>query len=432
MRSETRCVLRTVRGLLIGLALILIAGAAGGYPIDAFETTGIGRLEGYRLINEGQIPGGRLPPGALLPRDQIWLRLTHRPDFEIPEPDKTLTQSIVDLLGDSADRYSISVLDLSDPDAPAYAEHRGWVPRNPGSVGKLMVAVALFQALADRYPDDIGARQRLLRQTQVTADRFNRHHSHDVPIWLPERNRLLRRPLREGDTANLWTYLDWMLSASSNAAASTVIQQLVLLRHFGEDYPVESVEAQAALRDMPRSERHELLVNSLLEPLARNGLDTDRLRQGAFFTREARRWSGGTTSVSTVRELMRLLVMMEKGELVDAWSSLELKRLLYITQRRIRYASSPALSDAAVYFKSGSLYKCDRNENPDCGKYRGNVYNYMNSVAIVEAPAGDPRLFYLVVITSNVLDRNAAVEHQTFATRLHRLLKARQSAPSSP
>ncbi len=71
-----------------------------------------------------------------------------------------------------------------------------------------------------------------------------------------------------------------------------------------------------------------------------------------------------------------------------AWRS---KRLIYMTQRRIRYASSPALNDAAVYFKSGSLYRCKPEEGFVCRKYEGNVENLMNSVAIVESPAGEPR-----------------------------------------
>ena len=97
-----------------------------------------------------------------------------------------------------------------------------------------------------------------------------------------------------------------------------------------------------------------------------------------------------------------------------------------MTEKRIRYASSPALENAAVYFKSGSMYRCRPESGFTCGKYRGNVVNVLNSVAIIEAPAGDdPSLFYFVVVTSNVLKENAAVTHQTLATRIHRLLEKR-------
>jgi len=94
-----------------------------------------------------------------------------------------------------------------------------------------------------------------------------------------------------------------------------------------------------------------------------------------------------------------------------------------MTERRIRYASSPALNDAAVYFKSGSLYQCAPEPDFICLKYHGNVMNLMNSVAIVESPAGAPRLFYLVALMSNVLRKNSAVDHQTLATRIHRLIE---------
>ena len=94
-----------------------------------------------------------------------------------------------------------------------------------------------------------------------------------------------------------------------------------------------------------------------------------------------------------------------------------------MTQRRIRYASSPALSPAAVYFKSGSLYKCKPEPDFKCLKYHGNVTNMLNSVAIVEHPAGKGQLYYMVVVMSNVLRKNSAVAHQTLATRIHRLIE---------
>ena len=120
---------------------------------------------------------------------------------------------------------------------------------------------------------------------------------------------------------------------------------------------------------------------------------------------------------------------MEQGKLVDPFSSREIKRLLYVTERRIRYASSPALNNSAVYFKSGSLYKCQKEPGFKCRKYHGNVKNYMNSLAIIEDPPGNPRLFYVVTVLSNVLKKNSAVDHQTLATRIHRLLQQAHPKP---
>ena len=56
--------------------------------------------------------------------------------------------------------YGIAVLDLSDPQNPRYAEHHGGCSQNMGSVGKILSAVGLFQAMADTWPDDLEKRRR--------------------------------------------------------------------------------------------------------------------------------------------------------------------------------------------------------------------------------------------------------------------------------
>jgi hypothetical protein len=214
-----------------------------------------------------------------------------------------------------------------------------------------------------------------------------------------------------------------MLSASSNAAASMVLKHLMLLVQYGPAYPVSETAAQQFFKTTSKKELAALLSRALQEPVVRNDLDLAQLRQGSFFTRKGKQLVPGTTSYAAPRELMRLLIKLEQGKLVDAFSSREIKRLLYMTQRRIRYASAPALAAAAVYFKSGSLYKCKTEPGFECKKYQGNVINMLNSVAIIEAPAVDRQLYYMVVVMSNVLRKNSAVAHQTLATRLHRMLE---------
>jgi hypothetical protein len=49
----------------------------------------------------------------------------------------------------------------------------------------------------------------------------------------------------------------------------------------------------------------------------------------------------------------------------------------------------------------------------------GNVDNYMNSVATIEAADGR---IYLVALMSNVLRKNSASEHQALGTRIERLM----------
>ena len=153
-------------------------------------------------------------------------------------------------------------------------------------------------------------------------------------------------------------------------------------------------------------------------------MSLDQIRQGSFFTRQGKaNVNGGGNSYATARSLMEFLLKMEEGTLVDEWSSRQIKRLLYMTERRIRYASSPELKDAAVYFKSGSWYKCKPEEGFKCGAYRGNVINYMNSVAIVEQEIDGVKLQYMVIVISNVLRQNGAVEHQKLGTNIHKLMK---------
>ena len=414
------------------LGLIAAAGAAHAYPLDGAEPTGIARLEAYRLAQEGKVQGRKLPKGALLPSSEIRLRLLDRPDFEIPPADPVLSAKLRALLGGDAPRYGVVLLDLSDPAHPRYAEHHPDVAQNPGSVGKLMVALAWFQALADRHPEDLEARRRLLRETPVVADAFIQSDHHTVPFWRPGDARVVQRRIAQGDRASLWTYLDWMCSSSSNAAASMAQKHLLLQRGLGARYPVSEAEAAAFLADTPKAELGKLFEDAIQSPVRRAGLDLERLRQGSFFSHVGKQRVPGTSSTATPRELLRYLVKLEQGKLVDEFSSLEIKKLLYLTDRRIRYASSPALEGAAVYYKSGSLYSCQPEPGFVCRQYQGNVRNYMNSTAIVEVSGRRPSLHYITVVLSNVLRRNSAVEHQTLGTRIHRLVESLHPAEVPP
>ena len=407
----------------ISIIALIVAATCDAYPLDGYGYTGISRLEGYRLAMEGKVRAPRQPPGALLSIDAVNLRLEAKTDLEIPAAENEFVAQVQNLLGAEADRYALAVLDLTNIEQPRYAEHRSTERANPGSVGKILIALGIFQALADVYPNDIDTRLSILRNSVVTADEFIQWDHHVVPLWQPGDSRVRYPKIQMGDQASLWTYLDWMLSASSNAAASMVLKHLMLLVHYGAAYPVSDIEAQQFFKTTSKKELAALLVRALQDPVTRNGLDIAQLRQGSFFTRQGKRRVPGTTSYATPRELMRWLLKLEQGKLVDAFSSREIKRLLYMTQRRIRYASAPALAAAAVYFKSGSLYKCKAEPGFECKKYHGNVTNMLNSVAIIEAPAAERQLYYIVVVMSNVLRKNSAVVHQTLATRIHRTLE---------
>jgi hypothetical protein len=412
------------------LSALLTPAVLQAYPIDGYEDTGIRRIEGVRRVEEGTIPGSKQPPGALLPTAEVNLRLLKYRDMDLPAPDPAFTKEILGLLGDHASQYGIAVLDLSDLEHPRYAEYRGDHRQNVGSVGKLVVVLALFQALADAWPDDLEKRRQILKNTVITADEFCHWDHHNIRIFDVESNKLTRRPMKDGDQGTLWEYLDWMLSASSNSAAAMVMRDTMLLRHYGRDYPVPEKEIRRFFKETPGKDLTELFQRTFYDPVTRNGLNLEQLRQGSFFTREGKRKvNGGGNSYGTAHELMNYALRMEQGRLVDEFSSLQIKRLLYITERRIRYASSPALKESALYFKTGSLYQCKKEEGFECGPYMGNVRNYMNSVAIVEYPPGENRLFYMSTLVSNVLRKNSAVDHQTMATRIHRLIEKANPAP---
>jgi hypothetical protein len=318
--------------------------------------------------------------------------------------------------------YGIALLDLSDPDHPRYAEWNGNQHQNPGSVGKILVALAVFQNLADIYPDDIEARRRVLREAMITADDFSKYDHHTVRIWNEATGAITRRPIQPGDRASLWVYLDWMMSPSSNSAAGMVQKHLILLKHYGKAYPVSPEEEARFFKETPRKELGEIFAAAIQSPVTRNGLDLAMLRQGSFLTNGGKKRVPGTSSYATPRSLMEFSVKMEQGKLVDEFSSLEIKRLLYITEGRIRYASSGVLRDSAVYFKSGSLYSCEPEEGFVCKKYHGNKRNFMNSLAIIETPAGQNRLNYMVSVLSNVLRKNSAQDHRDLARAVHGML----------
>lgn len=428
------------RGRRLGRALLLVPLAwpllSGAYPLDGYPTTGIRRLEAYRLVQAGELRGRKLPAGARLREDEIRLHLdgvSESFDITLENPKDAYLQQGLERIFRGRDRhYSIALLDISDPSHPRYAGVREDIAYNPGSVGKIMVLVGLFSELARVYPD-VSDRIRVLRETQVTADRFILTDEHVVPIVDLENRRLVHRAIRIGDRFSLWEWVDHMVSPSSNAAGSTVWKQVMLLSRFGAAYPVPADQEAAYFGETARQELGREAVRLVNEPVWRLGLDEEAIRQGAFFTREGKRVVPGSGSHATPRALVRWLLKLEQGRVVDRWSSLEMKKLLYFTRRRYRYASSPELDEAAVYFKSGSMYSCKAEPDFKCGKYRGNVVNFMNSVAIVESPArGESRRVYLVALMSNVLRRNSAAEHYEIAGRIERLIRERPAEPQVP
>lgn len=396
---------------------------AGAYPIDGFDRTGIRRLAYISQIMAGTLKGTPVPAGATFLLENISLNLLNRPlDLSSPDLifDSRFQQQLLSLFPNRDDSYSIAVLDITPGRPMRLAAHKALQRFPVGSVGKLAVAAGLFAELKQLYPEDIDKRLALLRERMVEAGPWIETDHHTIPVFDPFANTFTSRQVRQGDRFSLFEWADHMISASANSAASTLWKELVLMRHFKSAYPPDREAESAFFSSTSKSILSDLAAAVVNEPLQAAGLTREDFHLGSLFTARGKQIIPGKgDSRATPLGLLKFLVALERGMVVDPWSSLEIKRLMYTTARRIRYASSPTLNGAAVYFKSGSLYRCTPEPGFECKKYMGNVENVMNSVAIVEHGGGR---VYLVALMTNVLKKNSAVDHQTLATEIDRIL----------
>ncbi len=396
------------------------------YPIDGYEMTGIKRLKRLELIKSGELKdASTLPLGALKSYSEIELNLESRSKDSVEAllvTDANFQKEISGLFRGLDKSYSLTVLDISDPNNMRYAERNETSGYQPGSVGKIAVLNGLFTQLANIYPDSWEKRTALLRDKSVKAGVWGLTDEHTIPIYNIETKKLVKRQVIASDVFTLYEWADHMMSVSNNGAASILWREVLLMAAFGKDYPeLTQEQADAYFKNTPRKELTDLGNDVVNLPLRTLGITSDEWRLGSFFTKGANTYVGDKGgSIGTPIGLMKFLVQLEQGNIVDKESSLEMKRLMYMTDRRIRYAQSPVLKEAAVYFKSGSLYKCDRTKGEACGKYMGNVTNFMNSVAIVEHP---DNCRYIVVLMTNVLRKNSATDHMMLASSIDKIVR---------
>ncbi|WP_435413113.1 serine hydrolase [Psychroserpens mesophilus] len=396
------------------------------YPIDGYEHTGIKRLKRLELIKSGALKDAtKLPEGAMKSYMDIELNLTSRSGdsaSSLLTVDETFQKDINALFRGLDRSYSLAVLDISDDTDLKYAQRNETAGYQPGSVGKIAVLLGLFDQLAKLYPDDFEKRLDLLRTKSVKAGVWGLTDEHTIPIYNMETQKLVKRQVVASDVFTLFEWADHMLSVSNNGAASILWREVLLMQIFGDKYPeLTQEEADAFFKTSNKKELTDISNDVVNLPLRDLGISHDEWRLGSFFTRGANTYVGDKGgSIGTTLGVMKFLVQLEQGNVIDQASSLEMKRLMYMTDRRIRYAQSPVLKDAAVYFKSGSLYKCDRSKGEACGKYMGNVTNFMNSVAIVEHP---DNCRYIVVLMTNVLRKNSATDHMNLASSIDKVIR---------
>lgn len=409
--------------ILIIIFSCLLVTDAPTYPIDGYGSTNIRRLDYLEMVVDSVIKGPMPIPGAMLKSYEIQLWLDDERGEKlasIPEPDPQLQKAINSLFPRLNENYSISLLDITEGKPVRYASRKETAGYQPGSVGKLAVLLGFFTELAKVYPNSFKDRQELLCTKEVRAGQWALYDSHTVPIFNTRTESLHKRQVQASDVFLLYEWLDFMLSVSNNGAATVCWREAILMRVFGNKYPnLTEKEANEFFKHTPKDSLSDLAISVVNDPLRDMGITKDEWRLGTLFTRGGGSYippKGG--SIGTTQGLMKFLIMLERGKAVDEASSLEMKKLMYMTDRRIRYGASPALREAAVYFKSGSLYKC--NGAPGCGKYRGNVYNYMNSVAIVEHPDCTT---YIVVLMSNVRNKNSASDHMALASSIDKIVR---------
>lgn len=406
------------RYFLIIVGILISFGFMTYYPIDGYEYTGIKRLYQIRQFQKDSVRYSRIPKGAYKKWEDIKLNLTNK-----------TTDSVEDLFVVDSDfdrkikritpggNYSLAVMDMSNPDDLRYAEHRETVGYQPGSVGKIAVLLAVFDQLKKLCPDNYEERVAYLRAIKVTSRYWGLGDHHTIPIYDIEKDRLTKRQVIASDEFSLFEWLDHMVSVSNNGAASIMYREAMLMAAFGQEYFfLDEERAENYFKETPRDSLTNLAHRVVNQPLRDLGIKEMEWKLGGLFTRPPGKYVGRKGgSIGSPKGLMKFLVKLEQGKVLDKESSLEMKRLLYLTDRRIRYAKSPRLDDAAVYFKSGSYYKCDRTKDPNCAKYAGNVFNYMNSVIIVEHENG---VKYIVCLMTNVLNRNSAGAHMYLASKI--------------
>jgi len=411
--------------LVLGCLAFTVPSNHTNYPIDGYEYSGIKRLKHLQLTTTGDLPASKLPAGAFKSINSIKLNLLSRKKNtteDILVVDAALQKKIDALFPRLDNSYSVTILDITKPDSLRYAQQNESRGYQPGSVGKLVVVTALFDQLAKIYPNDYDKRVALLKTKIVKGGNWVLTDEHTIPVFNVETNKLVKRQAVASDVFSLFEWADHALSVSNNGAASVVWREALLMAAFGDKYPTMTQEdADAYFKNGPKNEITDLAINVVNQPLRNLGITEDEWRLGTFFTRGVNPYVGSKGgSIGSPLGLMKWMLQLEQGKIIDEKSSLEIKRLMYMTDRRIRYAQAPELRDAAVYFKSGSLYKCDKSKGGDCGKYKGNVFNYMNSVAIIEHADGSK---YMVCLMTNVLRKNSAGDHLALASKIDKTIR---------
>lgn len=265
---------------IIVLLIVVVSASAFTtykyYPIDGYERTGIKRLKRLELIKSGEIKdASALPVGAMKSYNDIQLNLLSRKNdsaMGLMQVDADFQKEISALFRGLDKSYSLTVLDISDPENVRYAERNETAGYQPGSVGKLAVLLGLFTQLEKIYPDSFEKRTELLKNKSVKAGVWGLTDEHTIPIYNIEKNTLVKRQVIASDVFSLYEWADHMLSVSNNGAASIVWREALLMAAFGEKYPeLTQEEADTYFKETPKKELTDLSNDVVNLPLRELG-----------------------------------------------------------------------------------------------------------------------------------------------------------------
>jgi hypothetical protein len=226
---------RLVIFLFVLAAFLFPWQPAGTYPIDGYDQTEISRLKRLQDMDSAAILR-LLPYGSRHALEYVRLNLMEHPVLDLPDTDRALQDELEKVLPIFHPSYSLAVYDMT-PGKERYAERNPNRGYQPGSVGKLAVATALFCELENLYLDDLEARSEILKNRIVRAGPFGVYDEHTIPRYEVANSRYSRSVVNEKDEFSLYEWVDHMLSVSNNGAASIVWREAILMRVFGQEYP---------------------------------------------------------------------------------------------------------------------------------------------------------------------------------------------------
>jgi len=150
------------------------------------------------------------------------------------------------------------------------------------------------------------------------------HFINEVPFFDADTQMLEFKIIQPGHQFTLWEWLDHMISASANSAASTVWKELILMRVYGEKYPPSSQEESRFFDQTAKPVLQQLALAVINDVLRSHGILGQEWQHGTFFTGYGQRIIPGVASYASPRALLKFLYKLESGTFIDEWSSLEM------------------------------------------------------------------------------------------------------------